>query len=138
MRHTHLITLKTRRQFVYAIVCLLWLALGRIQPAQAAVPLVEAVAQEIVPARLIIPSLEINAPIEAVGQDEEMSMAAPSSVETVAWYNVGPQPGEPGNAVMAGHLDDMRGRPAVFWRLDELQPGDEIIVRFSNKEEFRF
>jgi LPXTG-site transpeptidase (sortase) family protein len=59
-------------------------------------------------------------------------------VEEVAWYNLGPQPGEPGNAVIAGHLDDYRGRPAVFWRLDELQPGDEILVRFSDDHEVRF
>jgi LPXTG-site transpeptidase (sortase) family protein len=102
-------------------------------PVQAATPL-----HEVQPTRLIIPSLDIDAPIEGVGQTEAHQMGVPSDVDAVAWYNLGPQPGEPGNAVMAGHLDDVRGRPAVFWRLDELQPGDEILVRFSDEHEVRF
>jgi hypothetical protein len=39
---------------------------------------------------------------------------------------------------MAGHLDDVRGRPAVFWRLDELKTGDEIVVHYSDDSEQRF
>jgi hypothetical protein len=39
---------------------------------------------------------------------------------------------------MAGHLDDVYGRPAVFWHLDELKAGDEIVVRFADASEKRF
>jgi LPXTG-site transpeptidase (sortase) family protein len=99
---------------------------------------VGALSQSGQPARLIIPSLEIDAPIEVVERDDQSIMAAPSSVEKVAWYNLGPRPGEPGNAVIAGHLDDVRGRPAVFWSLDELAAGDEIIVRYADKSEIHF
>lgn len=55
-------------------------------------------------------------------------MGVPERVENVAWYSLGPQPGEAGNAVLSGHLDDYKGDPAVFWGLNELQPGDTIIV----------
>lgn len=133
------------RQFLLAFVCLLGLALGGAYPAQAAAPLVEAEAvteaalQSVAnPARLLIPALGIDAPIEAVGQDENGLMDVPSSVDAVAWYTGGPQPGESGNAVMAGHLDDYKGRPAVFWELDKLKPGDEVVVRSGNEDEVRF
>jgi LPXTG-site transpeptidase (sortase) family protein len=90
------------------------------------------------PVRLVIPSLDIDAAIEGVGQDSNGLMAAPLLINTVAWYNLGPRPGENGNAVIAGHFDDVRGRPAVFWDLDELEAGDEIIVRFDDESELRF
>lgn len=40
----------------------------------------------------------------------------PKRFDTVAWYVLGPRPGELGKAVMAGHLDAKTG-PAIFWRL---------------------
>lgn len=137
---------QTRLKMVCALMCVLWLALGGTLPAQAATPsggaLAQATAQGVtqaaLPVRLVIPSLEIDAPIEAVGQDDNAVMAAPSSVATVAWYNLGPRPGENGNAVIAGHYDDVKGKPAVFWELDELKAGDEIIVRFRDASEQRF
>ncbi|MCX7623092.1 MAG: class D sortase [Thermomicrobium sp.] len=36
-------------------------------------------------------------------------------------------PGEPGNIAITGHVDTERG-PGVFWRLLEVQPGDEVTV----------
>jgi sortase (surface protein transpeptidase) len=120
------------------MVCVVWVALGGTAPAHAAAPPTGAFAQDNQPTRLIIPALEVDATIEAVGQDDDGLMALPSSVATVAWYMRGPKPGETGNAVMAGHLDDVKGRPAIFWALDELEPGDEIVVRFGDKQEKRF
>lgn len=138
MGHALVNGLWLRRHLLFAWVCVLWLALGGVVPARAATPSVEPAVQDVQPTRLIIPSLEIDAPIEGVGQTEDHRMGIPSGDTEVAWYNLGPQPGETGNAVIAGHLDDVHGRPAVFWRLDELEPGDEILVRFSDDHEVRF
>ncbi len=44
------------------------------------------------------------------------------------WYNLGPQPGERGSAVIDGHLDRPGGYPAVFWRLRDMHIGDEVLV----------
>jgi len=132
---------RTRIQTVAAIMCAMWLAMGGVIPAHAAAPTVGALSQQprtVVPTRLLIPSLGVDAPIEGVGQDDDDFMASPSTVAKVAWYNLGALPGEPGNAVMAGHLDDAKGRPAVFWDLDELEADDEIIVRLSDEREIRF
>lgn len=45
----------------------------------------------------------------------------------VGWYEDGPEPGEPGATVVAGHVDSYDG-PAVFYRLSELVAGNEVRV----------
>src|SRR5687768_1091778 len=64
------------------------------------------------PSLLTIPTLDINAAIEHVGLDQQKRMDVPQDVNNVAWYKLGPLPGQPGNAVLAGHLDSKTG-PAV-------------------------
>jgi sortase A len=77
--------------------------------------------------RLLIPRIGVNARIEARGLDPNRNMQTPNDFHDVAWYNLGPRPGEPGNALMNGHVDWWTGS-AVFTRLSELRPGDSVIV----------
>jgi len=79
------------------------------------------------PARLQIPRIGVDTIIEAVGQTEAGQMGIPQKPDHVAWYELGATPGERGNAVISGHLDDPKG-PAIFWKLDKLQPGDKVII----------
>ncbi len=67
----------------------------------------------------------------AVGLAPDGSMDAPQVGDAIAWYSLGPLPGSTGNAVLAGHVDWDK-RPAVFWRLRELEPGDEMTLEFSD------
>lgn len=90
------------------------------------------------PGRLQIPRLGVDALVEAVGVDETGVMAAPSGPWSVAWYLPGVRPAETGNAVIAGHLDYRGVGPAVFWRLKELLPNDEIIVVDTDGQVRRF
>jgi sortase (surface protein transpeptidase) len=53
------------------------------------------------------------------------------------WYTLGPRPGDPGSAVILGHVDSTRG-PAVFFRLRELGRGDETKVSRANGSSARF
>jgi sortase (surface protein transpeptidase) len=80
------------------------------------------------PQTLIIPSLGLQAYVENVAKTPNGAMDVPSRSEDVAWYRLGPRPGEPGNAVIAGHLDTDKG-PAIFEKLHTLVPGDAIEVR---------
>ena len=82
----------------------------------------------ILPARLIIDKLGVDAEIEYVGADDNGKMGVPSNWNNVAWYRAGPVPGQTGNVVIAGHFDTNRGQPAVFYHLDHLEPGDIIRV----------
>lgn len=79
------------------------------------------------PSRLRVPAIGVDAPVEAVGTDDQGRMAVPAKAVDVSWYQPGVAPGDVGNAVMAGHLDWTSG-PAVFWRLGQLHPGDTATV----------
>ena len=79
------------------------------------------------PNRLLIPRIGVNARIEARGLDANRNMATPNDFHDVAWYDLGPTPGEPGNALINGHVNWWTGS-AVFTRLAELRPGDTVIV----------
>lgn len=82
------------------------------------------------PSRLYIPAIGVDAPIIPVGLEPSGIMAAPAEAHQVGWYELGPRPGEPSNAVLAGHLDWYQ-KPGVFARLAELKPGDTIEVQSS-------
>ncbi len=96
--------------------------------AGAPAPLRAALAHA-VPTRLLIPRIEVSAPLGRVGRDPSGLIQAPptSDPERAGWFASGPSPGEPGAALLLGHLDTTSG-PAVFARLDELRPGDIIGV----------
>lgn len=81
----------------------------------------------IVPASLDIPAIDLKANVESVGLKENGEMAVTESFDTTGWYEQGYNPGEPGNAVIGGHVDSRKG-PAVFYELHKLSLGDEVKV----------
>ncbi len=89
------------------------------------------------PKRIIIPAIDIDAGFEFVGLSPDGAMDVPRDPSNVAWYQLGPRPGEVGNAVVAGHVD-WGGRTAVFWRLGELKPGDVIQVVAADTRKYEF
>lgn len=78
--------------------------------------------------QLVISKININAAIENVGVDQNNNMAVPTKPMDVGLYSPGPQPGQPGDAVIDGHLDWYNLPQAVFYNLGQLQPGDEIDI----------
>ena len=87
-----------------------------------------------VPLELRIPSLHISAPVLGVGLDSKDVMDAPKGSANdpvwrkAFWYRGGGIPGDATTATIAGHVDDILGRPAIFAHLKDLRPGDPIIV----------
>ncbi len=80
------------------------------------------------PVRLLIPSVGIDAKVEAVGQLPGGAMATPLRIEDVGWWSRGPIPADGvGDMVIAGHLDSKTG-PAVFYRLSRLRRGADVWV----------
>jgi sortase A len=75
-----------------------------------------------------IPKINVVAPIEPVTTDEKGTMQLPEGIDKVGWYSNGFRPGEKGNAVFAGHLDSTTGAGAIFYRLGELEPGDDLVI----------
>ncbi len=95
-------------------------------PPQAPVPVGLGPIRGPLP-RLIIPRIGVNSFIETIGQLPDGGMQTPSRWEDVGWFQPGYPIGQPGNAVIAGHLDS-DGGPAVFWSLGVLSPGDHVYV----------
>jgi sortase (surface protein transpeptidase) len=84
-------------------------------------------ADAAVPVRVAIPGIGVDAPLVELGLDAAGALEAPTAAEEAGWWTDGPEPGEQGPAVIAGHVDWSNG-PAVFFRLDELRPGDTVEV----------
>lgn len=82
----------------------------------------------IAPVELSIPRIGVDARVQPVDLAEDGAMGAPSGPWTVGWWDRGFLPGQPGSAVMDGHVDYRNVGPAVFWNLGKLRPGDEIRV----------
>ncbi|MGI8855405.1 MAG: class F sortase, partial [Thermomicrobiales bacterium] len=79
------------------------------------------------PVRLKIPSIGVDAPVEQVGKTPDGAMDVPKDFYETAWYQLGPRPGEAGNAVIDGHVDSTMGK-AIFYDLRKLVHGDQITV----------
>ncbi|WP_100374243.1 class F sortase [Bacillus sp. FJAT-45037] len=97
----------------------------------------EVEIQGIQPSRIQIPSIEVDARTEEVGVLDNGEMGVPEEIDQVGWFEPGTKPGNVGNAVMAGHVDSRTG-PAIFFRLDELEEGDEVIVSSDSDETYTF
>ena len=108
-------------------------------PVSTAQPL-HSVNVAAVPLRLIIPSVGIDAYVEQVGIQPNADMATPmlNRWEDAGWYEGGPHPGEHGSAVIDGHLDRPGGYPAVFWRLRQIQVGNEVLVKNKGGKTLHF
>jgi LPXTG-site transpeptidase (sortase) family protein len=80
------------------------------------------------PARIEIPAIGVSAPIVPLGLNPDHTLQVPRRFADAGWFVDGPEPGEAGAAVIAGHVDSRTG-PAVFYRLRALRPGDRIRIR---------
>jgi LPXTG-site transpeptidase (sortase) family protein len=89
------------------------------------------------PARLLIPRIEVDAPVIELGLTASRAVEDPPGPDVVGWYRLGPRPGEAGNSFITGHVD-WKTRTAVFWRLRELQAGDEITVVAADGQRYVF
>lgn len=88
-----------------------------------------------VPVRLRVDVLGVDAPIESYGIDASGEMDVPANVSDVGWYRYGPVPGERGSAVLAAHVDLASQGPGVFFGLDSIEPGDRMMITFSDGSE---
>jgi hypothetical protein len=83
------------------------------------------------PVHLDIPAIGVSTPLMALGLNPDGTIAVPPLRRDApaGWYRYLVTPGEVGPAVILGHVDTARDGPAVFYRLQELRPGDTVSVR---------
>lgn len=87
----------------------------------------QASIQGMVPARVTIPSIGVDAAIEATGILENGEMGVPEDIDQVGWFEPGFKVGAKGHAVLAGHVDSYTG-PAIFYYLHQVEPGEKVII----------
>jgi len=85
-------------------------------------------AEEDLPARLVIPTINVDADVQHVGIAKSGNMAVPTNFYDVGWYKYGTVPGDMGSAVVAGHVDNALSLPGVFKNLHKLKKGDLVHV----------
>jgi hypothetical protein len=101
-----------------------------LEPAGVATPVAT-------PVRVRMPTLGVDVPLGAVRTRDDGTLAPPEGTTMAGWYADGPRPGEPGPAVLTGHVDSEQG-PAAFFRLADLAPGDEVLVDRGDGSTARF
>ncbi|MFI6325479.1 class F sortase [Nonomuraea sp. NPDC050556] len=87
-----------------------------------------------VPQRVEIPAIGVDASVVRVGRGRDGAIEVPplDRPELTGWFTGGVTPGEPGAAVLFGHVDSRVSGPAVFYRLGDLRPGDGVVVTRSD------
>ena len=90
-----------------------------------------------VPVRIEIPAIGVTSSLDRLGRAADKTVQVPSRWEVAGWYAAGTRPGDPGSAVILGHVDSRSG-PAVFYRLRELSRGDLVEVARADGSTARF
>jgi hypothetical protein len=104
----------------------------RLAPLPADAPVAHGA---ILPARLQIPTIGVDAKVEPRGTVEYENAftskrvagyGVPKSMWTTSWWSDGPRPGSGKMAVILGHAQAAGG--AVFDHLADLHPGDQVLL----------
>jgi hypothetical protein len=96
------------------------------------------------PVHLRIPAIGLDWPVVPVGRDVTGAMNTPQGPENAPswhegfWWQYGYLVGQAGNAVIAGHVDDVQGDLTPFASISRLQPGDAIYVQTDRGDTLRF
>ena len=89
------------------------------------------------PVSLRVPDIGLDTSLLQVGLNADRSLEVPGSFSVAGWYAGGTAPGAIGPAVIVGHYDSLDG-PGVFYRLDQLLPGQRIHVRRADSSRTNF
>jgi sortase (surface protein transpeptidase) len=90
-----------------------------------------------VPVRVEIPKIGVVSRLDRLGRAPDGTVQEPPRWKRAGWYAAGTRPGDPGSAVILGHVDS-KGGPAVFFRLRELRQGDMVTIDRADGSAVRF
>jgi sortase (surface protein transpeptidase) len=91
-------------------------------------PTLPAVAQRTArPVWLAIPAIGVRTSLVDLGLNPDGTLQAPATTTEAGWYTGSVRPGAIGPAVIAGHVDSLRG-PGVFFWLQAIRPGERVYI----------
>jgi sortase (surface protein transpeptidase) len=103
----------------------------------AAVVAESAPGQQYAPLRIQIPAIGASAPVDPLGLNRDGTLEVPADFARAGYYTGRPPPGAIGPAIIVAHVDSKTG-PAVFARLRDLKPGDEVTVTRADRSDVVF
>jgi LPXTG-site transpeptidase (sortase) family protein len=83
------------------------------------------------PVAVDIPAIGVSSDLITVGLDPDGALEVPQpgpDYDKAAWFRESPRPGQPGPAVIEGHVDSAENGPSVFYDLGRLKVGDRAEV----------
>jgi hypothetical protein len=89
------------------------------------------------PERIEIDAIGVDSDVMDLGLNPDGAMDVPSGGFPAGWYTGSPIPGQLGPSIVAGHVD-WAGSPGVFYRLRELEQGDDVSVTAEDGSTVRF
>ncbi|WP_232247232.1 class F sortase [Kitasatospora azatica] len=86
------------------------------------------------PTRIRIHAIQVDARVIPIDVDAagHLQPPPPDDNNVVGWYRGGVTPGQNGNAVMAGHVDNKHGL-SVFYSLGRLHPGATVEIERKDR-----
>lgn len=90
------------------------------------------------PVEIDIPDIGVRSGLVGLRLSNDGTLQVPTDYASAGWYSAGSAPGDAGApAVIAGHVDSTNG-PAVFYRLQNLAPGRQMLLRRADGTTARF
>ncbi|WP_433265419.1 class F sortase [Actinosynnema sp. CS-041913] len=91
------------------------------------------------PTEVSIPKIGARSSLVPLGLNPDETIEVPPVDQPMqaGWYTHARAPGEPGPAIILGHVDGY-SRPGIFHRLRQLAPGDEVLVARADGSTVRF
>lgn len=91
------------------------------------------------PVSISIPAIGVTSRLLYVGLNPDGTIQVPPLndpplTNEAAWYEYSPTPGQPGPAIIEGHVDTAAEGPSVFFRLGALKPGDLVDVTLADHQ----
>ncbi len=94
-------------------------------------------APSVLPVRVVLPTVGIDAAVGTTGIGTKGELAVPDDFDRAFWFEGSAVPGDAGVSVLVGHIDDDDG-PAVFFPLQRLKAGEEILIPRSDGSTARY
>ena len=89
------------------------------------------------PVSIRIDAIGASAAVDPLGLNTDGTLQVPTDYGRAAYYVGRPSPGAVGPAIIVAHVDSKAG-PAVFYRLRDLDAGDEVAVKRADGSEVLF
>jgi len=83
------------------------------------------------PVSLRIPAIALSVPLSTLGLNPDGTVQVPDNDTEPGWFRLGPSPGQPGSAVILGHVDSYQG-PGIFFNLRALRANGLVQVTLTD------